>query len=95
MANSALNIEWTDTLLGKGAYGRVYVGQYKSEKVAVKIIPLDFVDNCDNEIEAQKNFDHPNVLKLLAVETYMQNRLRYRSQVESFYGVLYIKFVEL
>ena len=77
------NIQWTDKELGRGAYGKVHVGRYKNEKVAVKIIPLDFVDNCDNEIELQKNFDHPNVLKLLEVETYVQNGLRYSSQVES------------
>ena len=86
------NIQLTDELLGRGGYGRVNVGWYKDEKVAVKIIQSDFLDECDNEIELQKNLDHPNVLKLLAVETCMQDGLRYCFQVESFYGVLYITF---
>ena len=85
-------IQWTDELLGTGGFGKVHVGKYKNEKVAVKIIQSDFLDECDNEIELQKNLDHPNVLKLLAVETCMQDGLRYCFQVESFYGVLYITF---
>ena len=74
------NIQWADGLLGRGAYGKVHVGKYKGENVAVKIIPLDFVDDCDNEIELQKNFDHPNVLKLLKVEedTDERNGSRYQ-----------------
>ena len=84
------NIQLTDQLLGKGAYGKVHVGQYKGEKVAVKIIPLDFVNNCNNEIELRKNFDHPNVLKLLTVEEDEHNGSRYHFHVQSYYGVLYI-----
>ena len=40
----------TDELLGRGGFRKVNVERYKGEKVAVKIIPFDFVDS-DNEIE--------------------------------------------
>ena len=47
------NIQLTDELLGRGGFRKVNVERYKGEKVAVKIIPFDFVDS-DNEIELQK-----------------------------------------
>ena len=43
----------TDELLGRVGFWKVNVGRYEGEKVAVKIIPLDFMDS-DNEIELQK-----------------------------------------
>ena len=43
----------TDEFFRRGGFGKVNVEWYKGEKVAVKIIPFDFVDS-DNEIELQK-----------------------------------------
>ena len=70
MAYSTLkgNIKLSDQQLGRGGFGKVNVGWYQNEKVAVKIIPMDLVDKCDNEIGSHKDLDHPNVLKLLTVE---------------------------
>ena len=62
------NIRFTDELLGEGGFGRVHVGQYKRQKVAVKIIQSNLLEKCGNEIELQKLLDHPNVVELLAVE---------------------------
>ena len=54
--------------MGRGGFGRVNVGSYEGQKVAVKIIQSNLLEKCDSEIELQKILNHPNVLKLLKVE---------------------------
>jgi predicted Ser/Thr protein kinase len=54
----------TDAYLGKGAEGFVFKGKFRSQVVAIKRILLDLV-NHSREVEAMKQLDHPNVLKLL------------------------------
>ncbi len=56
-------------LLGRGGFGTVFEGEWKQQKVAVKKLQLTDL-NCDHtrEEEAMAKFDHPNVLKLFAVQ---------------------------
>lgn len=53
--------------LGNGAYSKVFQGQWDGIDVAVKRIQL-FDVMTDREETTMKNVDHPNVLKLFAVE---------------------------
>lgn len=53
--------------LGSGAYSKVFQGRWQGIEVAVKRIQLlDFLT--DREEATMQNVDHPNVLKLFAVE---------------------------
>ena len=61
-------------LLGKGAYAYVHAGKLNGQDVAVKRLQIEDVapvEDCvvsDREVEAMKELDHPNVLKLLHVK---------------------------
>ncbi|KXZ48476.1 hypothetical protein GPECTOR_27g646 [Gonium pectorale] len=50
-------VELLGTTLGVGAFGRVVLGAYRGERVAVKIL---------NEVEVLARCQHPNVIRLLA-----------------------------
>jgi predicted Ser/Thr protein kinase len=57
--------------LGKGGYGVVFEGEWKNDKVAVKRIeklPSAKGDEQEEE-KALKKLEHPNVIKLLHVES--------------------------
>lgn len=62
-------------ILGRGGYGKVFQGQWKSEQVAVKRIDLSkVVDQKQVEEQILAKLDHPNVIKLLHVESDMYFR---------------------
>ena len=52
--------------LGKGSYGKVFVGIYNGDRVAVKRIEHHLVDN--REVEVQIQLRHENVVNILTVE---------------------------
>ena len=52
--------------LGRGSYGIVYLGTFQGIDVAVKRIPLEWVEK--REEDAMCRFDHQNIVKLLCVE---------------------------
>ena len=59
----------TNTLLGKGSYGKVHLGYLKGTNVqrAVKIIDKSKVRNVERfklEVEIMMKLDHPNILRL-------------------------------
>jgi len=59
-------------LLGEGAYGKVYSGNYEHHKVAIKMINYAFIESGNiedyiREIEVMKNLQHPNVVQLIGV----------------------------
>ena len=58
-------------ILGRGGFGTVFLGIFEGNKVAVKKIPVEVLDNetdLQREIELHKKLDHQNVLKLLHVD---------------------------
>lgn len=70
----------TPKLLGKGTFGIVFEGTWQGEKVAIKRIDKTefLVQNATSdstssgrrgEEEIMKKLDHPNVLKLLHVQS--------------------------
>ncbi len=60
-----------EKLLGKGGFGVVFEGNWNGNPVAVKRINLTDVDLKDLEKEetAMKPLDHPNVIRLLHVQS--------------------------
>jgi len=57
--------------LGEGGFGKVYKGSFvdvegRKKEVAVKRIPVEFIDR--REAEFLRNNDHPNILKLFHAE---------------------------
>lgn len=69
-------IEWTKgELIGKGAFGRVYMGMTKTgELIAVKQVRIntkedeDHANSIKSEIKLMANLQHPNVVGLIGVE---------------------------
>ena len=55
--------------LGKGKYGTVYEDVWREKPVAIKRILLSDVTSNEREEEALQKLDHPNVIKLLHVES--------------------------
>ena len=55
-----------EVLIGKGGFGSVFPGTFQGRKVAVKRVEL--INATDNEEEALKQLDHPNIVKLFHVE---------------------------
>ncbi|KAI9550631.1 hypothetical protein GHT06_000622 [Daphnia sinensis] len=53
--------------LGQGGYGSVFLGEFEGRKVAVKRVEVFHLGN-DNEENALKRFDHPNIVKLFYSE---------------------------
>ncbi len=56
-------------ILGQGGYGTVYEGVWRGKPVAIKRIQLSDIASSEREEEALKKLDHPNVIKLLHVES--------------------------
>ncbi len=52
--------------LGRGGFGSVFPGTFQGRKVAIKRVEL--INATDNEEEALKQLDHPNIVKLFHVE---------------------------
>lgn len=79
-------------VIGKGAYGIVYLGFFKGRKVAVKKIDLDMLDTKDTEVERQLVLDHVNVLKILTVESDDFFRYKFLSYFECSISLLILLF---
>jgi serine/threonine protein kinase len=56
-------------VLGVGGYGNVFKGIWNNKQVAVKRIPLSKVESNQREEKALQMLNHPNVIKLLHVES--------------------------
>jgi serine/threonine protein kinase len=52
--------------LGRGGFGSVFPGTFQGREVAIKRVEL--INATDNEEEALKQLDHPNVIKLFHVD---------------------------
>ncbi|XP_046654295.1 putative ankyrin repeat protein RF_0381 isoform X1 [Daphnia pulicaria] len=52
--------------LGRGDFGSVFSGTFEGREVAIRRIEL--IDASDNEEDALKQLDHPNIIKLFHVE---------------------------
>ena len=55
--------------LGKGAFGIVYEEVWSEKPVAITRILLSDIVSNEREEEALQKLDHPNVIKLLHVES--------------------------
>ena len=59
--------------LGEGVYGKVYLVQdLEGQKFALKVFspkkdqdPQQFLSNFSHEVNILKNFNHPNIIKLI------------------------------
>ena len=56
-------------LLGQGGFGKVFEAVWRDKPVAIKRIPLSDITSNEREEEALKKLDHPNIIKLLHVES--------------------------
>ena len=56
-------------ILGEGRYGTVFEGVWRGKPVAIKRIQLSDIASSEREEEALKKLDHPNIIKLLHVES--------------------------
>ena len=56
-------------ILGEGRYGIVFEGMWCDKPVAIKRIQLLHILSNQREEEALQRLDHPNVIKLLHVES--------------------------
>jgi hypothetical protein len=52
--------------LGRGDFGSVFPGTFEGREAAIRRIEL--IDASDNEEEALKQLDHPNIIKFLGVK---------------------------
>jgi serine/threonine protein kinase len=59
----------SNKLIGKGGFGTVFEGVWCEKLVAIKRIALSNIASNEREEEALKKLDHPNVIKLLLVES--------------------------
>ncbi|WNE41207.1 MAG: Serine/threonine-protein kinase PknD [Mycoplasmataceae bacterium] len=50
-------------LLGKGAFGEVYRGNWHGQTVAIKKIPANNLKDIDKEIKALKQLNHENIIR--------------------------------
>jgi serine/threonine protein kinase len=65
--NQNMEIEFnSQVLLGRGGFGSVFPGTFQGREVAIKRVEL--INATDNEEEALKQLDHPNIVKLFHVE---------------------------
>ncbi len=57
-------------MLGKGTFGKVYLGTWGENRqpVAVKRLLTDDAKASENEERALKNLNHPNIIKLFDVQ---------------------------
>ena len=56
-------------ILGQGGFGTVFEGVWRGKPVAIKRIQLSDIASSEREEEALKKLDHPNIIKLLHVES--------------------------
>ena len=60
-------------ILGQGGYGNVYEGVWSGKPVAIKpkfnLSSFNIANNVKGEEEAWQKLDHPNVIKLLHIES--------------------------
>ena len=56
-------------ILGQGGYGTVYEGVWRAKPVAIKRIQLTQIKSNQREEAALQKLDHPNIIKLLHVES--------------------------
>jgi serine/threonine protein kinase len=56
-------------ILGEGGYGTVFEGVWHGKPVAIKRIQLSDISSNQREEEALQKLEHPNVIKLLHVES--------------------------
>ena len=56
-------------ILGQGGFGKVFKAVWGEQKVAIKRIQLSDITSNEREEEALQKLDHPNVIKLLHVES--------------------------
>jgi serine/threonine protein kinase len=59
----------SNKLIGKGGFGTVFEGVWCGKPVAIKRIPLSDITSNEREEKALKKLDHPNVIKLLHIES--------------------------
>jgi serine/threonine protein kinase len=59
----------SNKLIGKGGFGTVFEGVWCEKLVAIKRILLSDITSNEREEEALQRLDHPNVIKLLHVES--------------------------
>jgi serine/threonine protein kinase len=59
----------SNKILGKGGFGIVFEGVWCTTPVAIKRIALSDITSNEREEEALQRLDHPNVIKLLHVES--------------------------
>jgi serine/threonine protein kinase len=59
----------SNKILGKGGFGTVFEGVWCENLVAIKRIQLSDLASNEREQEALHKLDHPNVIKLLHVES--------------------------
>ena len=62
------DISWNDNdVLGKGGFGKVFLGNLDGQRIAVKCVQLKYVDHklIDRKLVSMQLLDHPNVMKLL------------------------------
>ncbi len=74
--NSLRNVPTEDNLhfdnenkLGEGSYGAVFKGFFNKKPAAVKRIQLIHAASNNQEEEALKRLDHPNVIKLFQIRS--------------------------
>ena len=69
----------TGEMIGRGAFGKIYKGEYKGQTVAVKYIASDFSKEFDNvqefmqEINVISKIQHENIVKFIGACTKQEN----------------------
>ena len=66
---STVKVLGQNKILGEGRYGIVFEGVWCDKPVAIKRIQLLHISSNQREEEALQRLDHPNVIKLLHVES--------------------------